>query len=380
MASMGMLAAGIAHEINNPLAAIVGNLELASSELSALAEERSLPTALLEELRDAADAAGRVRSIVRDLRIFSRAEEELISAVDVRQVLESTLRMAWNEVRHRARLVTSYEDVPPVAANESRLGQVFLNLILNAAQAIPEGHADSNQIRVSTGLDQKGDVCIDFADTGDGMSAEVRRRAFDPFFTTKPAGIGTGLGLAICARIVGSFGGNIEVESTLGAGSRFRVRLPASERAAAALEPCRDAPTVTRRGRVLVIDDEALMGVVIRRALEPMHEVLVCSRAREALERLVAGEHFDVILCDIMMPELTGAEFYQALQQRAPQLVERIVFVTGGAFTAVAREFLERSTNPRVDKPFDLAALRALVDERIQRLEAPAVPLAERRC
>ncbi|MEY2929303.1 MAG: hypothetical protein RL033_52, partial [Pseudomonadota bacterium] len=173
MASVGTLAAGVAHEINNPLAAIVANLELMSRDLTAVASRLQVTDRLHEvfdELSDARESADRLRHIVRDLKIFSRAtDEEHRGAVEVERVLESSLRMAWNEIRHRARLVKEYSAVPPVEANEARLGQVFLNLIINAAQAIREGDAEHNLIRVVTRVDSAGRVVTEIRDTGSGI-------------------------------------------------------------------------------------------------------------------------------------------------------------------------------------------------------------------
>ncbi len=227
MASIGTMAAGVAHEINNPLAAVTANLDLAVQEIGALEERLGKVaelTDLVDEIRDARTAAEQVKSIVRDLKMFSRAEEDRRGPLDIHQVLDSSLRMAWNEIRHRARVVKDYGEVPPVLANESRLGQVFLNLIVNAAQAIPEGHADANEIRLRTrtrrGPGPDGErVLVQLSDTGVGISPANRHKLFDPFFTTKPAGIGTGLGLAICHRIITALGGEITVASEVGNGT-----------------------------------------------------------------------------------------------------------------------------------------------------------------
>jgi CheY-like chemotaxis protein len=320
---------------------------------------------LQESIRDARSAADRVRLIVRDLRIFSRSEEDRRGAVDIKTVLESTLRMAWNEIRHRARLVTTFGDVPPVEANEARLGQVFLNLIVNAAQAIQEGNANQNEIRVSTSVDSVGRVVVEIADTGPGMTAETMRSLFVPFFTTKPAGVGTGLGLAICHRIVHELGGEITVTSEVGGGTVFKVHmLPARS---AVIEPPPEPPPVvaSRRGRILVVDDDEMLAHAVSRTLMVSHDVEVCTRAVDALERVVAGSTFDVILCDLMMPVVTGMEFYERLRAAVPAQCERIVFMTGGAFTSGSSEFLDRVPNARLEKPFALRSLRTLVNERV---------------
>jgi PAS domain S-box-containing protein len=369
MASVGTLAAGVAHEINNPLSAVLGNLELALGETKVLGQRIGTNEIgdLQDELQDARDAAERVRQIVRDLRIFSRTEADKREPVDVQRVLESSLRMAWNEIRHRARLATEYNNTPAVEANESRLGQVFLNLIVNAAQAIPEGNAETNRIRVVTGLDSAGRVQVDIHDTGPGIPPEVLRRLFTPFFTTKPAGVGTGLGLSICQRIVTGLGGEIRVQSRVGHGTTFSVLLPASR-----LDPVVTplvAPvrrTAIRRGRILVVDDEAMVGATIRRALAAEHDVTTTDNAADALALLDAGQRFDLIFSDLMMPQMTGMDFYERLQINAAEQGSRVIFLTGGAFTQQAQDFLDRVPNQRVEKPFDVAQLRSIVNERIR--------------
>ena len=373
MASVGTLAAGVAHEINNPLAAVTVNIDLALRVVEALAPERGRDRFhdLRDELRDARDSAERIRMIVRDLSLFSRAEEaDRVEPVDLRRVLESTLRMAWNEIRHRARLVKDYGATPHVLGNESRLGQVFLNLLVNAAQAIPEGDAEHNEIRVVTSVDPDGMVRVDVRDTGSGIPRERLGRLFTPFYTTKPAGVGTGLGLSICHRIVTGLGGEVSVESQVGKGTTFSVRLRSTAADSAERPPSAPprAQAAPRRGRVLVIDDEPMVGQVMRRTLAREHDVTCVERAREALDLLLnRAVTFDVIFCDLMMPQTTGMDLYDALRAGgAAEVASRIIFVTGGAFTPRAREFLDRATNLRIEKPFDPMQLRTLVNERLR--------------
>jgi len=368
MVSIGMLAAGVAHEINNPLAAVCGNLELATRDLERLRMElgESLSVEpLVAEIADAREAADRVRAIARDLKVFSSMQDDRSVPVDVHRVLDSSLRLGWNEIRHRATVVKEYGAVPLVRANESRLGQVFLNLLVNAAQALPEGSADTHRIRVTTRTD--GDrAVIDISDDGPGMSAGVLRRLFTPFFTTKAAGVGTGLGLAICERIVNGLGGEIGVFSEVGHGTTFRIRLPAAELGSEAEVPSPGAISASRRGRILVVDDERMVSELMRRMLAPEHEVEISASAQEALARIAAGERFDVILCDLMMPVMTGMDLYAELARLEPAEAERVIFVTGGAFTVRARAFLDDVSNPRVEKPFDVQTLRRLVNERLR--------------
>jgi CheY-like chemotaxis protein len=256
--------------------------------------------------------------------------------------------------------------VPAVDGNESRLGQVFLNLIVNAAQSMDEGKADSNELRVTTNVGSDGRVVVEVADTGAGMPPEVQKRLFTPFFTTKPVGVGTGLGLSICHRIVTTLGGVITVESSVGEGSAFRVVLPVAE---SALPPQRhhesvDAPAV-RRGRILVVDDEVVLASLVERVLVE-HEVIAMTRAEDALAAVAGGARFDVLLLDLMMPEMTGMDLYAELLTIAPDQAEKTIFLSGGAFTTRARAFLATVDNISIDKPFSVAEFRAIVNERVK--------------
>lgn len=380
MASLGTLAAGVGHEINNPLMAVLGNLEMAMSDLRAL-RDRGVPGAdeIVDVVADALEGAQRVRSIVRDLKMFSRADVETRGEVDVQRVLESSLRMVANEIRHRARLVRDFQDVPNVDANESRLSQVFVNLIVNAAQAIPEGHASDNEIRVATSVAADGRVRVDVSDTGTGMTPEIVAQIFTPFFTTKPIGVGTGLGLAICHQLVAGIGGEIVVDTTLGVGTTFSVMLPVAARvptAATEVVVTRELPkTVSRRARILVVDDEPMVGRLIARGLSHAHDVVAMTDARAALGAIEAGDAFDVVLCDLMMPDLSGMELHALMSRVAPALATRTIFISGGAFTAEARAFLERTRNPTIDKPIEMRSLEELVAASLREGSEPPWPM-----
>ena len=367
MASVGTLAAGVAHEINNPLASVIANLDMALQDVMSIAGHATLPPDLADELQDARVAADRVREIVRDLKIFSRAEEDKQGPVDVHHVLDSTIRMAWNELRHRAKLVKNYGAVPLVDANESRLGQVFLNLVVNAVHALPSGRYEENKITVSTSVDPQGRVVVSIADTGSGIAPEVRPRLFTPFFTTKPVGVGTGLGLAISHKIVTQIGGTIGFETEVGKGSEFRVTLPSASDQQPARAPTRptSAPAF-RRGTVLVIDDEEPLAQAVRKYLSIDHDVTAVYSARDALDLMMSGRRYDVVLCDLMMPQITGMQLHAEVVALDTEQAERMIFLTGGAFTVSAREFLDSTTNRRLEKPFALKALRTLVNDLIR--------------
>ena len=373
MAAVGTLAAGVAHEINNPLAYVIGNLEFLNRAMSASTDGDAR---LTEALTDARDGAERVRRIVGDLGSFSRSPEEAVTGpVDVHQTIEHAASLAANEVRHRAQLVRRFEDVPPVLADASRLEQVFLNLIINAAQAIPVGDAEDNRILIETRRSAGDTVEIRIHDTGSGMSAETQARAFEPFFTTKPQGEGSGLGLYVCQSIVGAFGGSLTFESQEGDGTTAVVTLPVApppEAEAPTPEPPPRAPGAP--ARILVIDDEENLGISLQRVLEGTHEVVVETSGEAALARLAADERFDLILCDLMMPDVTGMDVYAAITRDHPRLAPHVVFTTGGAFTEEARSFLAEVDNPRLQKPFRVEQLEALVDELTGATGEPPAP------
>jgi signal transduction histidine kinase len=388
MVSAGTLAAGVAHEINNPLAVASANLEYVTASLRRLAAEapalasdgaapdgprgqsgswRPWLLARLAEteepLEDARAAVLRIRDIVRDVKLFSTTRQDVRGSVDVRSVVESSLRMAWNESRPRAQLVKEYGDVPAVEANEGRLGQVVLNLLVNAAQAIVEGDTRRNEIRVTTRAAPGDRVVVEVRDTGVGIPPSQLERIFDPFFTTKAVGVGTGLGLAICRRIVSDLGGELAVESVVGRGSIFRVVLRAAVAGPAMpAEPVEGRERPLRRGRILFVDDEIALGHAVARSLSHHHDVTVSNSGRDALSRLVDGERYDVIVSDLMMPEVTGMEIHAELSERDPEQARRMVFITGGAFTVGAQAFLDGVSNPRLDKPFELENLLAVLE------------------
>jgi PAS domain S-box-containing protein len=373
MAALGTLSAGVAHEINNPLTYLLVNLEHVLRRLRA-ASASDDPVGELAagvnggglgglalSLQQAVEGANRVRQIVRDLLTFAQGNVEQRGMVDVRGIVESATQMAWHEIRHRARLVRSLAEVPPVDANEARLGQVFLNLLVNAAQAIPEGQADRHEIRVTTRVDENGNAVVEVSDTGAGIEPENLPRIFDPFFTTKGEE-GTGLGLSISHGAIKSAGGDIHVESAPGRGTTFRVVLPPAKRWRGG-----SAPTSTHdlramaRHSVLVIDDDPLVGEAIARALSEDNDVEVVTDAQQGLARLASAKHYDVILCDLMMPVMTGMDLYAEIVRTMPKLAGRLVFMTGGAFTPRARAFLQSVVNPCLEKPLDTSKLRSMI-------------------
>jgi PAS domain S-box-containing protein len=369
LAAVGTLAAAVAHEINNPLTYAHLSLQHLERELSKTPEDPRA-VAMLEHVRNARHGAERVATIVRDLRTFARVEDDPPGPVDVTGVVERALKIAENELRHHAKLVRKISEVALVDGNASRLEQVFLNLIINAIQALPHGDPNKDSITVEIHPGVAGSVVVAVVDTGPGIPPHVRERVFDPFFTTKPVGEGTGLGLSVCRSIVEGLGGRITIESAPGAGTRVEVTLREHQRQLR-VEPVRE-PVValaTHDGpsmHVLVVDDEPLVRRVLSMVLEPYHEVTCVEDGIEALEALDDQPPYDVILCDLMMPGMNGREVHDEIRRRRPGMERRIVFVTGGAFVPHLAEFLEAVDNLKLLKPFDvqqvLAAVRIAAD------------------
>jgi two-component system, NtrC family, sensor kinase len=378
LASIGLLAAGVAHEINNPAAFVLANIEALAGHLRLIEERlRDLPEGVLARLgltdqlfeanailQESKEGMARIHRIVRDLAAFSHADEESSAPMNVNLALESALGMLRNELKYRARVERELRATRVVRASAARLGQVFLNLILNAAQALDEGDARRNVVQVRS-FDEGAAVVVEISDNGPGIQAEILPRIFESFFTTKPRGMGTGLGLPISLGIVRGLGGEIVVESRPGQGATFRVRLPADQTIVPAVVP--SAPTATRvhgyqRRRILAVDDEALLLKAYRRMLGDAHELATALGGHEALRLLERDAAFDVVLCDLQMPDMSGMELHAAVRERFGGLHDRFVFVTGGAFSSDARRFLEESVATVIQKPFRLEDLLTLIE------------------
>ncbi len=364
LAALGTLLAGIAHEMNNPLAYMMLGIDQAFAGLDQLGSQNAELVRLRDVMEEVRQGAKRVAAVVQQLRATSRPDAPIDrDVVDVGEALRSALRIAGNEIRHRARLVTDLEEIPAINGNGQRLEQVFLNLLVNATHALPEGRTE-NEIHVSMRELPGALIVIEIRDNGTGIAPEVLPRIFDPFFTTKEVGVGMGLGLSICHGIVTAEGGTIDVDSKPGNGTRFRVTLPARRNAGGDVLAERAQPVSVadgRRRRVLVIDDEPALGTMIQRMLSADFDVDVVADGAQGLTRLAAARDYDTILCDLMMPQMTGMDLYAAVAQKYPGLERRFVFMTGGAFTPRAADFLAASRNPRLDKPFDMATLTKVV-------------------
>jgi signal transduction histidine kinase len=361
MAAMGRLAAGVGHEINNPLTYALGNIE-SLLESSAASGKPPAASELIERLQEARDGLARIRVIVGDLQTLARADDTH-GEVELQQVIEQAIQIAAAELRHRAPIVRRFEAAQPIVGSRIRLGQVFLNLIINAAQAIPEGQAASNRIEIAI-RDAGDSTVVEVTDTGVGIAPENLARIFDPFFTTKEVGAGTGLGLSISRDIITNHRGTLTARSTPGTGTTMTVVLPSAPRTQRPAPSPVEATPVSRKARVLVIDDEPLIARILQRGLS-RHQVVVASEARDALARIQRGETFDVILCDLMMPDVSGIDVHEFLAREYPAVAGRMVFMTGGAFTSKARQFLSTVPNERIDKPFSLSHVNKIVDRHL---------------
>jgi len=364
LATVGTLAAGIAHEINNPLNYLLANLVFLTEnfaeikkqmDLRGCADERSgkLFKEITEEMADTTQGGERIRDIVRGLKSFVRSNEDELVEVDLNQTAESAISLTLHEMTRKAQVVRNFaQGLPPVTVNPGKLLQVFINLLINAAQSIDDNHPQENQILVRTGR-REGMVFAEFTDTGRGIPEKIQEHIFDTFFTTKPIGMGTGLGLSICQEIVRRYQGTLEVQSQPGMGASFTVSLPVKD-AAKALGTDLGPPPDQDRGRILVVDDEPANLEVFNRLLKKKNEVLSALTGLDALAILQREKGLvDSIVTDINMPDMDGVALYQRIAEKFPGLEKRVVFVTGGIFTPETKDFLKNLPNPCLEKPFD---------------------------
>ena len=350
MMSIGRLAAGVAHEINNPVTYVLSNLaELASDPA------RLDAPAMLAEAREGAE---RIRAIVHTLKTFTRPESVALRRVDIVDLLESSLRMVRNELRHTTtKIERCFRSRPVSMTDPNRLGQVFVNLLLNASQAMEGRRSTTLTLTVD---EHDGHARVAISDTGTGMTPEVQRRLYEPFFTTKAAGQGIGLGLHYCRSAVEDLGGVITVATEVGVGSTFVVRLPAAVGSIASQEAdplSADSPGAA--ARVLVLDDEPAVARAAARALRS-HDVKIAESPAAGIEQFLGGQ-FDALVCDLMMPDMDGVEVHRRVADAGLGLEDRIVFITGGVLTPKVQEFLDGRPDRVVHKPFDTAALRDAV-------------------
>ncbi len=366
-ASMGSLAAGMAHEINNPLTYVIGNLELLQGRLEDA--EGSEDGNMLSE---AIEGAYRVAALVRDLKTFSHSGEEKNESIDLGRTIERAAKMTGNEIRHRAQFTV---ECPPgilILGNRGRVLQVLINLFTNAAHAIEPGFSESNFIRVLVQR-REGRVLLEVSDTGSGIQSEIADRIFEPFVTTKAVGFGMGMGLSITRNVLQAMGGTIEVEYSSPQGTTFAVTLQPYEDEE---ETASDFMTAAegqsegedRRLNVFVIDDEERVLTYLENALSH-HDVSVESDGRRAIARVCSGD-FDIVLCDLMMPRMSGMEIYAELKEKCPNAAERMLFMTGGVFAEEVAGFLDTLPGRWVEKPINSGELESRIWKRIETLES----------
>ncbi len=351
MSAIGQLIAGVAHDLNNPLASVVGFSDF-------LAEVGDIPPQFAEPLQVIRQEAERAATIVKNLLSFARSQEGERKLQPIGPIIESTLALLRNQLMANKVEATLEVDhgLPDVEVNGNQIKQVFVNLINNANQAIASD-APSGRIWVTAKRLREG-VAVSITDSGPGMTEELAGHVFEPFFTTKGEGEGTGLGLSICQGIVKEHGGRITLDTKPGGGATFTVELPGGARAPLA-EPAPAPVAAGKRLRILVVDDEPHILYYMRATLESWgHAVEVASDGAYALERAIAGD-FDVIICDLRMPHLSGREMYQKLARHDPRAAERIIFATGDTVRGDTLQFLETLGRPYLHKPFTLAELRA---------------------
>jgi signal transduction histidine kinase/CheY-like chemotaxis protein len=371
MAAVGQLVSGIAHELNNPLTAIMGYGQLLLGQ--------GLPPEQYSEASKVFQQAERARRIVKNLLYFARENEPERTRVDLNEIVERTLALRSYELRVENILVECElaADLPETMADPYQLQQVVLNLLMNAEQALLQERGQG-KVKIKTRMADGHRIALEISDDGPGIPREIASRIFDPFFTTKPPGVGTGLGLSIVYGIVKQHGGEVTFENQSGGGTRFAVELPvleipAGEREPAAPEFASDSQPV-RCGRILVVEDEPSVAQLIVDVLrEEGHQVEAVLESQEGLARLSRAQ-YDLVVCDLRMPRLDGPAFYEALIRAGSPAQNHILFVTGDTLAPRTMQFLERSKLPYLAKPFLVEELKLAVNRRLERSrEADAV-------
>ncbi len=371
LTTVGTLAAGVVHEINNPIAWIMANISSLTSTMKTIklsAKDASQQEAIdkfNEILEETAQGAERIRDIVSNLKSFAREGDKKDSEIHLNDILNAAINMSFPQYKYKATLEKNFSpDIPVFLANSGKLHQVFLNLIVNAGQAIPEGKIAKNKISIRTILEGQF-VKVDITDTGAGIPSDILPQIFNPFFTTKSAGGGTGLGLYICQDIIQNLGGKITVKSVPGKGTTFSVYLPISKNVSQEKQPMKaDSMVYTKNKKILIIDDEPSLLKSMARLLEDYHQITTANGGQAALDLIVKDNgKFDVIISDLSMPDVAGPDIYKYISEKYPELKEKIIFITGGAFTPKLQEFLDSIPNLCLEKPFMRDDLLKAIDK-----------------
>jgi signal transduction histidine kinase len=356
LASLGRLVAGVAHEINNPLTAVLGYADLLAAE--DLDDEAR---AAVEQIQVGAE---RVGAVVRNLQIFARQQRSGMSAIRINTLINQTVALKQSELildRIDVRKQLAAE-LPATWGDAGRINQVLLNLLINAQHALRE-QAAPGTISIRSWAEHSGSlegeraerIYIAITDNGPGIAAELMPHIFEPFFTTKPVGQGTGLGLSVCYGIIADHGGRILAESQPGHGATFTIELPVRVAVAEQLLPTAAQtgwPVAPPRGqRILLVEDDSSVVYLVRSVLEHGNMLVIAADGRQALD-LLPEQRFDLVLCDLRMPGMGGREFYQNLQIAAPTLIGRLLFISGDTTSTATRDFLQQSGRPLLSKPF----------------------------
>ncbi len=370
MASVGAMASSVAHEVNSPLTTVITNLDHVAAELKRLDQTLGLleVTDAMGALQEAKAGAQRVGRIVRDLQVFASPTSGERRACDINQIVDSAVNVTASQIRHRARIIRETGELRMLRADSSRIGQALINLLLNAAQAIEPGQTEQNSIRVVTRLREPWlEILIE--DSGEGVAAEHLPRIFEPFFSTKQFDGCTGLGLSICRKIVDEHDGRLLIESTRGVGTKVLLQLPLARAGTDTAPPPRPPiGSAPETARILIIDDEPEVARAMGRALRG-HAVTLAHDGAAGLEQM-RQQTFDLVICDLMMPQMTGMEVFQRVSSDLPEQLPRLVFMTGGAFSDAGYVFLTELTTGYLEKPFDQAGLRRFVESQLERVAA----------
>ncbi len=370
LAALGELTSGVAHELNNPLATVVGYAEL-------LALDTQLPEGVKRKLATIHQEATRAAHIVSNLLSYARRSSPEKSFVNLNDVVNAALEMRRYQLQNdNVRISTDLSDkAPAVWGDELQLQQVVLNIVNNAAQAVMNWRG-SGEIRIWTRpatLSGKAATRVIIEDNGPGIAPEHLRRVFDPFFTTKPTGEGTGLGMSISLRIISNHEGLIWAESRLGHGARFIIELPGAA-GSEVIEEADEAPphgeSEDESAHILVIDDEEPVVTLMTEILQlDGHRVTPAFNGAEAIALLNVAD-YDLILSDVRMPAVGGPTFFEILQTTRPDLLPKVMFVTGDTMSASTQEFLQRAARPVLSKPFDPERLRTMVADNLRETRA----------
>lgn len=360
LATVGTLTAGIIHEINNPMTFVATNLHYINDQLKMLnlndTNQVTQFMLLLDEvINESILGASKIQEIIQELKGFSRIGHDEITPVYIHEILNFAIHMANPQYKLTATIETHYApNVPLLLLERNKLHQVFLNLIMNAAQAFEASQKKDNLISITTTV-KDNHIQIEFMDTGKGISPDIINKIFDPFFTTKPVGIGTGLGLSISQDIINQMGGEITVRSEINQGTTFTIRLLMKVK----LESPKDqinislpTPKTQVRKSILIVDDDPVTLNILERILGKYHEIVTVNSSLEALKILSQKNKFDLVITDIHMPDVSGIDLYKFILNNHPGLERNMIFMSGGVMNETTNDFIIQTKNDLLLKPF----------------------------